>query len=106
MKIKLDPAAPRLGKADWNKLAERTEGELHQAALDDPDNPPLTDDELARFAPPPDVRKIREQLELTQSEFALISRSSADHTGEDSSPLPARRVVRRDSTPGSGASMT
>lgn len=41
-----------------------------QNALADPDNPPLTDDQLARLRRVPDPREIRQRLELTQRAFA------------------------------------
>ena len=44
--------------------------ELHEAALADPDNPPLTEQELERLKPPIQVKAIREQLGMTQREFA------------------------------------
>ena len=40
------------------------------AALSDPDNPPLTPEELARMRPAPQPRRIRERLKLTQEQFA------------------------------------
>ena len=41
-----------------------------QNALADPDNPPLTDDQLARRRRVPDPREIRQRLGLTQRAFA------------------------------------
>ena len=58
------------GKTDWDRVLAMTEEELHQNALDDPDNPPLTDDQLARMRRVPNPREIRENLGLTQREFA------------------------------------
>lgn len=59
-----------MGKTDWDRVLAMTEEELHQNALDDPDNPPLTDDQLARMRRVPDPQGIRESLGLTQREFA------------------------------------
>jgi putative transcriptional regulator len=47
-----------------------TPEEAYQNALADPDNPPLTDDQLARMRRFPNPRQIREGLGLTQREFA------------------------------------
>jgi putative transcriptional regulator len=56
--------------AEWARLDAMTEEELHQNALDDPDNPPLTDEQLARMRRVPHPREIRERLGLTQRDFA------------------------------------
>jgi putative transcriptional regulator len=55
---------------DWARLAAMTDEEAHQNALADPDNPPLTDEQLARMRRVPNPQKIREHLGLTQREFA------------------------------------
>ena len=34
---------------DWERVDNITEEEIEQNALDDPDNPPLTDEELEQF---------------------------------------------------------
>jgi putative transcriptional regulator len=47
-----------------------TDEEAHQNALADPGNPPLTDEQLARMRRVPDPREIRQNLGLTQREFA------------------------------------
>ncbi|MGH2618014.1 MAG: helix-turn-helix domain-containing protein, partial [Thermomicrobiales bacterium] len=47
-----------------------TEEEAHRNALADPDNPPLTEDQLSRMRRVPNPLQIREQLGLTQREFA------------------------------------
>lgn len=57
-------------KTDWARLAAMTEEEIEANALADPDNPPLTDEELARMRPVPHPRRIRERLKLTQEQFA------------------------------------
>jgi putative transcriptional regulator len=56
-------------KTDWAWLEAMTE-EIEANALDDPDNPPLTPEELARMRRVPDPRRIRERLKLTQEQFA------------------------------------
>ncbi|MAF10618.1 transcriptional regulator [Candidatus Poribacteria bacterium] len=47
-----------------------TEEELHANALADPDSPPLTPEELADMRRLPNPRAIREELALSQAEFA------------------------------------
>jgi putative transcriptional regulator len=57
-------------KTDWARLQAMTEEEIEANALSDPDNPPLTAEELARMRRVPDPRRIRERLKLTQEQFA------------------------------------
>jgi putative transcriptional regulator len=46
----LDPNnLPRLSAVEKAELDARTDAELTAAAMADPDNPPLSDDELARM---------------------------------------------------------
>ncbi len=40
---------PLQDKTDWERVKVMTEEEIEAAALSDPDNPPLTDEELKRF---------------------------------------------------------
>lgn len=58
------------GKTDWARLEAMTGEEAYQNALDDPDNPPLSDERLARMRRVPNPREIREALGLSQREFA------------------------------------
>ncbi|MFT4041175.1 MAG: hypothetical protein QM692_23540 [Thermomicrobiales bacterium] len=57
---------PLEDRTDWARLAAMTEEEIEANALADPDNPPLTPDELARMRRVPDPAAIRVQLGLTQ----------------------------------------
>lgn len=57
-------------KTDWARLAAMTEEEIEANALADPDNPPLTDEELTRMRIFPHPKRIRERLKLTQEQFA------------------------------------
>ena len=61
---------PTESRTDWARLEAMTEEEIEANALSDPDNPPLTAEELARMRPFPHPRRIRERLKLTQEEFA------------------------------------
>jgi putative transcriptional regulator len=61
---------PIESRTDWARLEAMTEEEIEANALADPDNPPLTDEELARMRQAPNPRRIRERLTLTQEQFA------------------------------------
>jgi putative transcriptional regulator len=57
-------------KHDWTRADAMTAEEIHAAALSDPDNPPLTESELASMRRVPFARAIRLRLRLSQEEFA------------------------------------
>jgi putative transcriptional regulator len=57
-------------KTDWTRVEALTGEQALQNALADPDNPPLTDDQLARLRRVPDPQEIRQRLGLTQREFS------------------------------------
>jgi putative transcriptional regulator len=59
-----------VGQTDWARVDAMTEDEIEAAALADPNNPPLTDDELGRFQRVPSPKRIRQRLHLTQEQFA------------------------------------
>jgi hypothetical protein len=40
---------PMIDRTDWNQVDAMTEEEIEAAALADPDNPPLTEEELKKF---------------------------------------------------------
>jgi putative transcriptional regulator len=68
---KLDPAKPSaLSDAARARLDHLTQGEIDANALADPDNLPLTDEELSRGLFGRKVRSAREKLGLSQREFA------------------------------------
>ena len=67
-------------RTDWARLEAMTEEEIEANALSDPDNPPLTDEELARMRP------------------GSVSSPRHDKNGTgpiDIAPVPARRVTGR-----------
>jgi putative transcriptional regulator len=64
---KRPPAAP---DDDWSRLDAMTEAEKHAAAVGDPDNPPLTEEDMRRMKETPRARIVRRALGLTQEEFA------------------------------------
>jgi putative transcriptional regulator len=57
-------------RTDWQNPRAMTDAEVRAAAEADPDNPPLTEDEIARLEPVPVPKAIREKLGMTQQEFA------------------------------------
>ena len=67
----LDPKnPPQLTSEQKARLDAMTDEELEQNALDDPDNPPWTDEELERGILGRRVRLARQAIGLTQAEFA------------------------------------
>ena len=69
-RVTLDPANPRRGRTDWSRIDALSEDELERAARADPDAPPLSDEELARFQRITDVRALRRRLGMSQERFA------------------------------------
>jgi putative transcriptional regulator len=61
---------PRPGQTDWTRIEALTGEQALQNALADPDNPPLTNEQLARMRRIPDPQEIRQRLGLTQREFS------------------------------------
>lgn len=68
---KFDPANP-VGLTDAQRAYHKalTEKQIQAAAEADPDNPPLTEAELAALRPANPVRRARQATGLSQSEFA------------------------------------
>jgi putative transcriptional regulator len=67
-RFKLNPKRPP--KTDWRAFDAMTEEERHAAAVSDPDCPPATEEQLARARRVVNVRAIRQNMKLTQEEFA------------------------------------
>lgn len=61
---------PLVGTTDWARFDAMTEEEIERNALDDPDNPPLTPERLAKMRRVPKPELLRRKLGLTQEEFA------------------------------------
>jgi putative transcriptional regulator len=61
---------PIHGNKDWARLAAMSEEEIEANALSDPDNAPLTEEELAHMRGMGELRRIRRRLNLPQEEFA------------------------------------
>lgn len=71
----LDPAnPPQLSAEEIAHLDAMTPEEIEENARTDPDNPPLTEDELARMVSARRVREARKSTGLTQTEFARTFR--------------------------------
>ncbi len=61
---------PLPGGTDWPRVLAMTDEEIEANAAADPDNPPLSSDELAEMRPVTGPREIRLRLCLSQEEFA------------------------------------
>ena len=57
-------------KTDWEALRKLSDEEIERRARSDPDNPPLSDEELADMRRVSEVRRVRRKLGMTQEEFA------------------------------------
>jgi len=57
-------------RTDWARLRTMMDEEVEAAAAADPDNPPLTDEQLARAVFGRRVRLLRDRLDLSQADFA------------------------------------
>ena len=55
---------------DWARVHSMTAEEIAANALSDPDNPPWTEEDLARLKPLPQAKRVRRMLHLTQEQFA------------------------------------
>lgn len=68
---KLDPGKLRgLSQETLGQIDALTPDQIKANAFSDPDNPPLTEEELKRGAFGRKVRRTRERLNLSQKEFA------------------------------------
>jgi putative transcriptional regulator len=71
VRFTLDPNnPPKLTEEQRARLDALTDEEITAAALSDPDNPPLTEDELDRMVDARFVREVREGTGLSQNKFA------------------------------------
>ena len=104
-KLRLDPASlPTLSVDERARLDGLTDAEIAAAAEEDPENPPLTADELARLAPARLIRSVRQGLGLSQPQFARAFRFTVGkvrdleqgRTRPDSATLAYLQVIRHD----------
>ena len=66
-----DPnSPPRLTAVERARLDALSDADINAAALSDPDNPPMTDEELARVRTVRIVRSVRARTGLSQARFA------------------------------------
>ncbi len=63
-------AEKRQLQTDWPHLDAMTDEEAEANALSDPDNPPMTEEQMRSAARMPRVKVIRRALGLTQEEFS------------------------------------
>ena len=63
---------PLEDSTDWDRFDAITDEQAYQNALDDPDNPPLTPDRLAKMRRVPKPKHLRLKLGLSQEEFARL----------------------------------
>jgi putative transcriptional regulator len=68
--MKTTPKHTKSLKPDWSRFDAMTDAQRHQAAVDDPDAQPLTDDDLTRMQRTPQAKIIRRALGLSQEDFA------------------------------------
>ena len=95
---------PRLSKRTRARLDQLTDEQLTANALADPDNPPLTEDELARVAAARAVQRARAATGLSQNAFAKRFRINParlkdweqGRTPPDSASLAYLRVIERE----------
>ena len=88
---------PLESKTDWAAFDALSEEEVTAAALSDLDNPPLTDEQLARGTHVPDVRALRRKLHMTQRQFSAKFRVPLG-TLRDRNRACACRTTRRGTT--------
>jgi putative transcriptional regulator len=105
VRFKLDPNnPPTLTPEQRARLDAMTPQEIEQNAVDDPDNPPLTDEELARGRAARFIRQARENTGLSQAKFAERYRINKRRLQDleqgrampDSAFLAYIAVIRRD----------
>ena len=98
MTVKPGDPPPR-GDTDWARVDAMTEDEVLAAALSDPDAQPLSPEELATMRRVSPVKALRQQLGMTQVEFAEAFRlpisTLRDWEQRRSTPdAPARALLR------------
>ena len=65
-------------RTDWDRLKRMSDEEVDQAARNDPDAQPLSDEQLARGFRPNALTALRKRLSLSQTEFANSSGSTCE----------------------------
>jgi putative transcriptional regulator len=72
------PEGDKSKSCDWAEFDALTDDEVLAAALDDPDNPPMTEEELRRLRPVAKSKRIRWKLKLSREDFAARYRIPLD----------------------------
>lgn len=85
---------PAIPAAEREHLMAMSEAQVAQAAAEDSDNPPISEDRLRRMAIAREVRQVREREGLTQNQFAAryrlgLSRLRDWEQGRFTPDLPA-----------------
>ena len=71
VRYQFDPAnPPKMTEAERQFLDNLTPEQIEQNALDDPDNPPFTDEELERLSIAAPIQRARRGMGLTQVQFS------------------------------------
>lgn len=92
------------GSADRERPRSKTEDEVWENALSDPDNTPLSTEEIERLAKPNQFRDVRQRMNLTVFQIAErfgipISTALAWETGiaqPDAGALVLPRIIEQD----------
>jgi putative transcriptional regulator len=88
-----------IGQTQWKIVEALEEAEIERAALNDPDNPPLCEQELHSLSAIPNIKQIRNQLQLSQRQFAqkfqLSLKTVQDWEQGRSQPDQAARILLR-----------
>lgn len=106
VRYKLDPDNPPKPTPEQQaRIDALTDEEITAAALSDPDNPPLTDEEIERFAAARLAKVVRSKVGLTQEQFAaryhigygrLRDLEQLRNTRPDSALVAYLRVIAHD----------
>ena len=79
MPIETDTGRPNsTGEFDWTAFDALTDEDVEAAAKADPDNPPLTEEQLSRLRPVALCKQIRWKLRLSREDFASRYRISLE----------------------------
>lgn len=70
-RIKLDLDHSTGGVTDWDRVKALSEDDIAAAAATDPDSPLTPKEQLSSFERLPNPKSIRQQLNMTQAEFAI-----------------------------------
>ena len=103
-RLEFGAASYRPSPDERARLDALSDEEIERLASEDPDNPPLTDQQLSRMVAARSVRRVREGLGLTQGKFAEQYRINPARLRDweqgrstpDSAALAYLRVIERE----------